>query len=230
MPITEAECRRFLENPGINPKTGRKLVFGKGPYREYVRTCQRYNLSTEHLNNLNPGISSRNVSPEISTQSSSSSSSSSSNSSNSPQVVLPAMTTSSPSVGGRARSPRTETVRPPMVNPEDLLPQNAIISPTTGVPKIPPPNVDVKIEEREIEESEELLKYIPQIPPLATVLPSDPPLPIVFVNTRKQGNIESLMADLHLHESNEKTPTVVPVIPTVPQSKNKIPVIPFRNG
>jgi len=280
--ITEDLCRRFLENPGINPKTGRKLVFGKGPYKEYVNACRRYpslaNLLEQHLNRP-PAIPTIDLTTNRNSQGSSSSSSASSSSSSTSSTqaqmpIRPSIRTetifpefppwreNSRGEDSRGEDSRAEMIRPPVAhqesrqefwpemirppvahpemaqqemsqqeitNQEVLVPQNAIISPTTGVPKIPPPNFDMKIEEPEVEESEELLKYIPHIPPLGTILPSEPPLPMVFVNTRKQVNIPFSMLDLHTpNESNSNGKA--PVIPLVPQSRNNIPVIPFRDG
>jgi hypothetical protein len=42
-------CESFLNNPGINPETGKKLIYGKGPYNTYIAMCKKYNISTASL-------------------------------------------------------------------------------------------------------------------------------------------------------------------------------------
>jgi hypothetical protein len=42
-------CDSFLNNPAINPETGKKLIRGKGPYNTYIAMCKKYNISTESL-------------------------------------------------------------------------------------------------------------------------------------------------------------------------------------
>lgn len=37
-------CIKFLQNPKINPKTGGRLIEGKGPYREFVELCLKHKL------------------------------------------------------------------------------------------------------------------------------------------------------------------------------------------
>ena len=41
----EELCIKFLDNPKINPKTGKRLMFEKGPYNYYVELCQKYGYS-----------------------------------------------------------------------------------------------------------------------------------------------------------------------------------------
>ena len=56
----EKFCIKFLENPKINPKTGKRLIVGKGPYNTYVILCQKYGYSIPK-----PIISSTNQNPII---------------------------------------------------------------------------------------------------------------------------------------------------------------------
>lgn len=43
-------CKKFIENPAINPETGKRLVYGKGPYLYYSDLCQQYkNKSSKSL-------------------------------------------------------------------------------------------------------------------------------------------------------------------------------------
>lgn len=34
-------CQNFLDNPKINPETGGRLIYGKGPYLAYVKFCEQ---------------------------------------------------------------------------------------------------------------------------------------------------------------------------------------------
>lgn len=38
-------CQMFMENPSINPMTGNRLIFGKGPYNKYVALCEKHGYS-----------------------------------------------------------------------------------------------------------------------------------------------------------------------------------------
>lgn len=38
----EELCLKFLSNPGINPKTGKRLIKGKGPYQQYMELCRKH--------------------------------------------------------------------------------------------------------------------------------------------------------------------------------------------
>jgi hypothetical protein len=37
-------CELFLNNPGVNPETGKKLIYGKGPYNTYIAMCKKHNI------------------------------------------------------------------------------------------------------------------------------------------------------------------------------------------
>ena len=45
----EEICRKFLQNPGINPRTGGRLNYKMGPYNEYVELCKKYGLPTPRI-------------------------------------------------------------------------------------------------------------------------------------------------------------------------------------
>jgi len=53
----EEICRKFLQNPNINPETGGRLNYGMGPYNRYVELCKKYGLPTLRVS------STRNVIP-----------------------------------------------------------------------------------------------------------------------------------------------------------------------
>jgi hypothetical protein len=40
----EDVCRRFYENPKVNPITGKRLQYGKGPYLKFVENCGDPNI------------------------------------------------------------------------------------------------------------------------------------------------------------------------------------------
>src|SRR5437763_16663488 len=37
--ITDKDCEEWRKSPRINPKTGKKLYYGKKPYNEYLNRC-----------------------------------------------------------------------------------------------------------------------------------------------------------------------------------------------
>lgn len=42
-------CERFIKNSRINPTTGGKLVYDKGPYNSYIRLCEQLGYDVNHL-------------------------------------------------------------------------------------------------------------------------------------------------------------------------------------
>lgn len=42
-------CKRFIENPGINPVRGGRLILHKGPYNGYIRLCEKLGYNVDHL-------------------------------------------------------------------------------------------------------------------------------------------------------------------------------------
>ena len=43
---TREICNKFIANPKINPETGGRLQYGKGPYLKYENLCKQYNINS----------------------------------------------------------------------------------------------------------------------------------------------------------------------------------------
>ena len=54
-------CRKFLENPKVNPQTGKILQKGKGPYMKYIQICRDLGYN-EEVDKLLSGVV---VSPKV---------------------------------------------------------------------------------------------------------------------------------------------------------------------
>jgi hypothetical protein len=49
-------CKKFIKEPSRNPRTGGKLLFGKGPYNSYVAKCSALGLLPVNTTQLSPEI------------------------------------------------------------------------------------------------------------------------------------------------------------------------------
>lgn len=47
--ITIEECRQWLANPTVNPKTGKRMQINRGPFMEYVEACRAHGLDVPNV-------------------------------------------------------------------------------------------------------------------------------------------------------------------------------------